>query len=198
MGLHEVMGCREEHVQTGQGGRTELRWATDSIPGIKAGEMIPARWYEETLAPVGPASNVAARFADGRAAAVISAYGRGKTLMLGSYLSAAYYTRPGESARRFFSGLLNWAGVQPPVAVEGGPVEIQTLVSGKDRLVFAFNHGTTAVSPRIRLPAATGSFNGRDLITDSPVPVTAEAAGNILTGSIQPGQVWVVHLSAKP
>jgi beta-galactosidase len=198
MGLHELMGCREEHIQTGQGGRTELHWDTDAIPGMKPGDTVPARWYEETLAPAGSGSKIAARFADGRTAAVISTFGSGKTLMLGSYVSAGYHTRPGEPARRLFLGLLQWAGVRPPVVVEGGTVEVQTLESGKDRILFAFNHGKNAVSPHIRLPGATGAFSGRDLITNSVVAVTTETSGISLTVSIQPGHVGVVHLAAKP
>ena len=84
LGLWEVMGCRESSVQTGEKGRTELRWSSTEIPGMKPGDLLPARWYEESLEPIGPQARVAAQFADGSPAAVISSFGKGKTLMLGS------------------------------------------------------------------------------------------------------------------
>jgi hypothetical protein len=197
MGLHEVMGCREEHVQTGVGGRTELHWDSDLIPGMKRGDVIPARWYEETLAPVGSGSTVVARFADGRPAAIVSSYGKGKTLMLGSYLSAAFQNRASETARRFFTGLLQWAGVRPPVRISNGEIEVQILEAGNDRLLFAFNHGKQALSPTIRLVNAPGIATGRDLIADSEVPVTVDGNSASARGSILPGHVWVVHISGN-
>ena len=94
MGLWEVMGCREVDIQTGAKGRTQLRWTTAAIPGLKDGDQLPARWYEESLEPLSPAAQVAARFADGSPAAILSTFGKGKTLMLGSYVSAAYQSGP--------------------------------------------------------------------------------------------------------
>jgi beta-galactosidase len=188
MGMHEVLGCREEHVQTGKDGRTELKWDSDVIPGLKAGEMIPARWYEETLALVGGSSKVAARFADGRPAAVLSTFGGGRTLTLGSYLSAAYTSKPSDVSKRFFAGLLKWAGVQPAVGISGGDVEVQVMETGRGRLVFAFNHAKEAVSLEIRL--AAGTTRARDLITDAAVAVKAQAVSSVLP----PGQVWVLHV----
>jgi beta-galactosidase len=196
MGLHEIMGCREEHVQTGEAGRTELRWDSELIPGIGKGDVIPARWYEETLAPLGSASTVVARFADGRAGAVLSSYGKGRTLMLGSYVSAAFQNRPSETTRRFFTGLLQWAGVQPPVQVSNGEIEVQTLQSGKDRLLFAFNHGKQQASPTIRLAAVAGKVRARDLIADSEMPVKTDGKSVSFTCAIMPGDVRVIHFSA--
>ena len=93
MGLHEVMGSRETDVQTGKAGRTILKWTGSDLPGFNAGETLQARWYEETLEPLGAQAHVVATFPNGNAAAVISEYGKGKTLMLGSYVGAAYETR---------------------------------------------------------------------------------------------------------
>jgi beta-galactosidase GanA len=197
MGLHEVMGCREERVQTAEGGRTEIRWDTDAIPGLKPGDTIPARWYEEALAPLGSNSRVAARFGDGRPAGVIASFGSGKTLMLGSYLSAAYPPRPSETARRFYNSLLQWAGVQAPLAVTNGEVEAHVTESGQDRILFVFNHGRQAVSPGLKLFNAAGISHGHDLITDAEVPLTRDGSAVSLAGPIQPGHVWVVHLSAR-
>ncbi len=192
MGLHEVFGCREEHIQTGKNGRTELRWDGDAIPGMKPGDTIPARWFEETLELAGSNSRVAARFADGRPAAVLSSFGKGKTLMLGSYVSAACASKPSETARRFFSGLLHWAGVQPTVEVSGGEVEVQVTETVKGKLVFAFNHGKDTVTLQIKLDA--GAAKARDLVIDRPVAVKTGAGGPTVSSAIPPGQVWVLHV----
>jgi beta-galactosidase GanA len=196
-GLHEVMGCREEHVQTGEGGRTEIRWDSNTIPGLNPGDLIPGRWYEETLAPLGSGSKVVARFADGRAAAVTASFGRGKTLTLGSYLSAAYQSRPGETGRRFFSAILQWAGVHAPFAVTGGDVEVRVTDSGPDQILFVFNHGKQTVAPRIRFFGAAAILRGRDLLTDAEVQLSRDDGGFSAAGPIQPGNVRIIHLSSR-
>jgi beta-galactosidase len=144
MSLWELMGCRETAVQTGDRGRTSIQW-------LATGDRIPARWYEETLEPIGDRAKVVARFANGDAAAVESAFGKGKTLMLGSYVSAAYENAPSRETERFYAGLLKWAGIAEPVAVEGGRIEVRWLESGGKRLVFVFNHESREVDAVVRL-----------------------------------------------
>ena len=124
LGLAEVVGARETDVQTVEKGKAALL-AGEGLPGLKPGEVLPGRWYEETLEPSGPGARVVARFASGAPAAVVSAFGKGKTLVLGSYVSAAYVSQPEEAGRRFFDGLLDWAGVRRTVAVSGDPVEVR-------------------------------------------------------------------------
>ncbi|HWB95605.1 MAG TPA: beta-galactosidase, partial [Bryobacteraceae bacterium] len=80
MGLWEVMGCRETAVQVAARGRANLRWTGNAIPGMKADDLLPGRWYQETLEPLAKEARVVAQFADGAAGAVVSRYGRGKTL----------------------------------------------------------------------------------------------------------------------
>ncbi|MBS1874333.1 MAG: beta-galactosidase [Acidobacteria bacterium] len=144
MGLWEVMGCRETDVQTGDKGRTALKWLAN-------GDELAARWYEETLEPMSPSARVSARFADGRAAAVTSTYGRGRTLMLGSFISAAYQSGPTPAVARFYRSLLEWAGVELPVVTERGQVEVRYLESGSTTLVFAINHSKQPVDAAFRL-----------------------------------------------
>src|SRR5450759_946219 len=142
MGLWEVMGRRETAVETGDRGRTSLRWTGGAWPGMACGEQRPARWYEETLEPLSSDARVVARFAGDAPAAIASSYGRGKTLMLGSYVSAAYETAASRETERFYAGLLKWAGVSLPVF--SGKVEVRTLESGADGVVFVFNHEKAA------------------------------------------------------
>ncbi|HWQ53660.1 MAG TPA: beta-galactosidase [Bryobacteraceae bacterium] len=188
LGLFEVTGCRETAVQSVPGLKTELQWATDAIPGLKAGDRIPGRLYEETLEPSGPQAQVAARFPNGAPAAVISTFGRGKTLTLGSYVAVAYETERNTAAERFFAGLLDWAGVARPVTVTGGPVEVRMTQSGGSRLLFAFNHGEKETGATIEIAAPAKSAT--DVTTGKPVTFVS---GKLET-RLAPGGVWVVRL----
>ncbi len=192
MGLDEVLGCRETAVQTGEKGRTTLHWASREIAGIEPGAQLAARWYEETLEPTGAKARVAARFADGRPAAVFAEYGKGKSLTLGSYLGAAYQTQPTEEAAGLFRGLLEWAGVQLPVETENGPVEVRYLESGRDTLLFVFNHEKTPAAPSIHLRFLKAAHTATDLTTGREIE-----GGPVLRPRLEPNSAWVVKLTPR-
>ncbi len=181
-GLHELFGCRESAIRTVPAKTAALVWSGADIPGIKEGERIPGRLFEEAFEPIAPRGRVVANGSQGPIA-VMSAYGKGKTLMLGSYLAAAFETTRDEALGRFFAGLLDWAGVERPVEVTGG-AEVRMLDSGRDRLVFAFNHGAEAADVSLKLK---GSYTATDLITGAAV------AG--FSKRIPAKDVWVVKLS---
>jgi beta-galactosidase len=193
LGLSEVMGCRETDVQTGAKGRTALRWMNDEMPGLKAGDSIPARWYEESLEPLSSEARVVAQFSDGRPAAVVSRYGKGRTLMLGSFVSAAYQSSPSVEAERFFAGLAEWAGVRAPVAAAGGDLEARTLAAGDDTLLFVFNHGSKEADASVVVRGVHAS-RALDVVAEKPVAVSAAEDGVHVRNRIAASDVWVVRL----
>ncbi len=195
MGLWELMGCRETAVQVGARGRTELRWTGSDIPGLHAGDALPARWYEETLEPLRDDARIVARFADGRAAAVASRFGKGNTIMLGSYVSAAYVNAASPVTERFYAGLLEWAGVTLPVAEATPQVEVRLLESGSERLAFIFHHAPQAgdVSVGLRLP---GGWRATDLVSGAAVAAVPANGVVRVAKRMAPSEVWVIRLSA--
>lgn len=194
MGLFELMGCRETAVQLGIQGRTTLRWKSAAIPGMKPGDTLAARWYEETLTPVRSDAQAIATFPDGGASAVISRFGNGKTLMVGSYLGAAYEMWREPAGARFYSSLLDWAGVERPIATQGDAIEVRWLESGRDRLVFAFNHAGKPQLASATLKLSGASYQATDLRSGNAV-VLAGGQGRItLQKQMQPNEVWVVKL----
>jgi beta-galactosidase len=197
MGLWEVMGCRETEISTGDKGRTELRWTSAAFPGMKPGDTIPARWYEEALAPMSPNAKVVAEFAGGRAAAVESRLGKGKTLTLGSYVSAAYFTAPSDAAARFFGGLLEWAGVALQVETSAKDLEVRYLESGNDRLVFVFNHSKQAVETQVSIRLGAGTWSAVDLVTDKPVALEHSGSDVRFQTKLGPDGVMALKVSPK-
>ena len=195
MGLWEVMGCRETEISTGDKGRTELRWTSASFPGMKSGDALPARWFEEALAPVNDRARVLAEFAGGRPAAIESTFGKGKTLTLGSYVSAAAFSSPSETASRFFAGLLQWAGVALPVETAATGVEVRYLDAGADRLVFVFNHSKQTVETPVSVRMAAGNYTAIDLMTEMPVALERKEASIRFQTSLKPDGVQVLKVS---
>jgi beta-galactosidase len=173
MGLHKVLGCRETAVQSPPGRKTKLRW--------EDGVELPAVIYEETLEPLNPMARIVARFPNGDAAAIAATYGKGKTLALGSFLSAAYERERDPALRKFFTGLLAWAGVEPPFTVTGN-AEVRLLESGGAKLLFAFNHTDRPVAVSVEFKRG---YTATDLITGLPAA---------LSGTLPPREVRVLRL----
>ena len=122
----------------------------------------------------------------GEPAVVVSSFGRGKTLTLGSYIGVAYEHRRDATAQKFFNGLLDWAGVARPVRVAGGEAEVRFLETADGLILFAFNHQERATEPAITLEA---SYTGTDLVSGQQLP-----AGTTFQHPLGPGEVWVVRL----
>ncbi len=194
MGLFEVMGCRETAVQTGEKGRTVLRWTSSEFPGMSPGDTLPARWYEETLAPLNPRAHVIAVFPGGGGAAVMSSYGQGETVMLGSYVAAAYESLRQPATARFYESLLDWAGIARPVKIEGPHAEVRYLESGRGKIVFIFNHGTEAINPKVELHLSGGPYRAFDVTTERAFAISQSPEVIQVDGQIDPQDVRVLDL----
>ncbi len=192
LGLYRAANCRETAVQTVR--RPDLVWSSSAFPGLKPGDHLAGRLYEETLAPLSPEASVVAKFASGEPAAVLGSFGRGRMLTVGSYLSAAYESQRDPGLQRFFTALLDWAGVERTAAVDSGTPEVRLLESGAERLVFVFNHKpeAEAVSLSLRLPGA--GWRATDLVTGDDVPL---GAGMKVSKSLAARDVWVLRLSPR-
>jgi hypothetical protein len=116
--------------------------------------------------------------------------------MLGSYVSAAYETAASRETERFYAGLLKWAGVTLPVTmpVSGGKVEVRTLESGADRLVFVFNHEKAAADASVALRMAAGDYAAADLVEERTVPAVRNGEFLAVKKRIDAGGVWVVRI----
>jgi hypothetical protein len=165
---------------------------------VNAGDRLPARWYKETLEPSSPQARVVGRFDDGAPAAVMSVYGQGRTLMLGSYVSAAYQSTPTAEVERFYNALLTWAGVPLPVTVTGAALEVRYLESGADTLLFVFNHGRESALSDVTLRRPAGEYLATDLVTSQSVPLSrTDGAGVTVKANVAPGDVRVLKLTRQ-
>ena len=197
LGLWEVVGAREAAIETAPGGRTKIRWTGSDLPGVPPGTVLPARWYKETLEPAGQEAKVVAEFEDGSPAAVMSTFGKGRTLMVGSYVSASAHSTPTPEAERFFRGALQWAGVQFPVNVSGSPLEVRYTESAQDTLMFVFNHAREPATALVTIARPAGTYTATDLISGSNVPVQQAAGGLTIRVQLAPSSVQVMRLSHR-
>jgi beta-galactosidase len=197
LGLSEVMGARETAVETAPNGRTFIGWKGADLPGFAAGSRLPARWYKEVLEPTRTDATVVGEFEDGQAAAVISRFGKGRTLMLGSYVSAAFQSNPTPEAQRFYESVLAWADVQLPVTVTGAPFEARHLESGADALLFVFNHGAQRAAADVTLRRPAGTYTVVDLSDGSAVASARTGEGLTVRVQLPGGGVRALRVARQ-
>jgi hypothetical protein len=114
--------------------------------------------------------------------------------MLGSYVSAGYVSQPGETGRRFFEGVLDWAGVRRPVAVSGDPLEVRLLESGREHLAFVFNHAAKPATATVAIRTPLAGRTVVDLASGQAVPVAAAPDGFEWRATIPPLDVRVLRI----
>jgi beta-galactosidase len=206
-GLHEVTGCREASVQQTAGGKTEMKVVSEdpSIPQLHPGDKLKGWSYEETLQPLSPSARVIAHFENGEPAIVASTYGKGKSITVGSFLGALYEAERDPNVAKFLDGLMDWAGVSRPVEVNrspfDAPIEVRTMESGKDTLVFIFNHSvSSSAAPVVGIKVKQGVYQITDLMKQGPqiMPTDNKETSKIgLSKDMKPQEVWVVKLSRQ-
>lgn len=101
LGLAEVLGVEEEYVEFTPDLLDNLLL---NINGIRLYGGIFLQSYQVTTGkPVG-------WYEDGSIAAVENHYGKGKTLLIGSFPGYGYNMHPGSEGKLFFSSIIKWAG----------------------------------------------------------------------------------------
>ena len=197
LGLWQVMGARESAIETAPKARTAMRWTSADVLGLDKGDLLPGRWYKETLELTSERARVVAEFDDGSAAAVMSTYGKGRTLLLGSYVSAAAQSSPSAETERFFAALIGWAGATPPVAVTGSPIEARHLESGSTTLLFLFNHDGVAARSVVTLRRPAGDYMATDVVNERAVELTRAGEGVAVAVALPPSSVQVLRLERR-
>jgi beta-galactosidase len=112
---------------------------------------------------------VAGTYGNGHIAAVENRFGKGKTLLIGTYPGTGYARHHSPAAKAFFAGLLEWAGVSQQVRVSVAGVEARLHAGAGGSDLWVVNPAREARDVTVTLPRAVE--NGQDLWGGAPVIV---------------------------
>lgn len=194
-GLAEVFGARENIISPA--GRVQLQTeASPMLPGLLAHTMIAGEAFEEQLSPL-PGANVLARFSDGSAAIVEHHEGRGKAVLLGSFLALAYQEQHDAPVRDLFLSLAKAAGVSPETEVSGAgtsQVEVQRLSGERQQTLLVFNHADSPADMTLRARFPWRIQQARELENDQLVHFEDSAGRTLFHKRLAAGEIWVFNV----
>lgn len=201
-GLDEVLGCREiEIMPLAKTGTIEVKAADEAFPLLKPGDKLDSLFFEESFDVFGKESRVLATFPDGRPAIVVAPFGKGKAIIVGSFLGSAYHHFKNPNNGKFFAGLADWLKIVPPVRVTvsapDAVVEGRLLQGDGYAVLFGFNRGDKPVTAKFAVKTDAARPAAVNLETDEAVPVTRDKDRATVEKSFKPGEVWVVHINER-
>lgn len=192
-GLHKVFGAREAEVRLREKPTIKITARHESLPLLVPGEELEGEMFEEAFEPMG--GKVLAEFSGGGAAIVAAQHGRGRTVLIGSFVGMAYEKRRNGNSGKLLRGFAEWAGVAPPVSVAGGDgsfVEARLLVGDKHRILFGFNHSGQVADARFALRLPEQRYSALDLVAEKEAPAKYSGGALFLSKRLEPREVWVV------
>jgi beta-galactosidase len=198
MGLVEVFGAREKVIRPVE--NPEIALGPNPGPyGWTPGARAAGESFEEELEPR-PGARVLARFADGAPAIVENTYGKGKAILVGSFLAMAYERHQNEATKQVLLGLARAAGVAPEVVVAGSntsQVEVRRLEGSGVQFLFAFNHSAQPADARITVQVPWSVREARSLSDEQMITFTQSAQGLVLSKRLPAGGIWAVRYCRK-
>ncbi len=174
LGLHEVFGVRENEVRMRE--NITLKVTDNSHPatiGLQSGDLLKGTLYSQSVTPLENTSvRVLAQTEEGQPAVVVSRFGSGEAMLIGSYLGMAGYPEVDPVNDRFFTNLINWANIERPYSssLDGrtsNQLEVRLQENTNGHLLFVINHSEKGESFQVDLKVSGGTYKVRDVIRNN-------------------------------
>jgi beta-galactosidase len=189
-GLHKIFKARQGVVAPlDENGRVEIEIAMD-LPFIKKGEKAYGAIVKETIFVDG--AEVLARFSAGEPAITSADYGKGKAILIGSYLGLPYYQNGCEENAGLIASLVDFAAaIERPQVLGDAKIRLDILTAPNHQMmIIAQNLGPAAVAASIYLPIQAPK-ELTEQFSNEKLPVRPHQNGAITTMALAPKEVKV-------
>ena len=162
-GLDQLFGAHEKFVEFDPDLSEQLMFEVK-------GSKIYGRYFRQDYDLQG--GNAAGQYSNGNTAAVESSFGRGGTLLIGSFPGAGYYLRHGAATRELFAGFLKLAGLTQQIAIDDPALQARLhRGAGGDR-IWVTNPTREAKQVIVALAASAGDSNPRSTYGNTRITTT--------------------------
>ena len=148
-GLNEVFGARESYVEF-------MPDISDQLMLQVKDAKIYGRYFRQEYDLQG--GDAAGNYENGKIAAVEHQFGKGRTLLIGSFPGAGYYLHHSPSTKDLFASLLESAGVTPTIRVNDAKVQARLHQGAGGTYLWVTNPTHDRRSVRLRLTPSAGNF----------------------------------------
>jgi beta-galactosidase len=197
-GLDQLFGAKEKLIRPSEHPRIAIE-QSENLPGMKNYGTVAGEAFEEALEPLNGAS-VLGRFANGAPAIVEKSSGKGKAILIGSFVALSYQKQPSDSNNRLFLSLTQLAGVSREIEVTGpgtSELEVRRLVSDDEQLVFVFNHSEKPAEATLSFSLPWQVQRARNLSDDESVSFQVNNGRTVLHKNLTEGEIWVFGLERQ-
>jgi beta-galactosidase GanA len=201
-GLHKVFGCREASLlPLRETSKIIIKTPHESLPYLRPGDHLDALFFEESFELIDQKSVVLAEFSDGSPAMVYAPYGKGKAIIVGSFIGSAYHHFQNANNAKFLTGLADWLSLSNPVQVSSSEknvlIEARILESKNRKILFGFNRGEKRTTAKFEVSIKGHDWTARDLEMEREVVMDFHEDHAVLEKALEPQEVWVVLLEHK-
>jgi beta-galactosidase len=154
-GLNEVFGARESYVEF-------MPDISDQLMLQVKDAKIYGRYFRQEYDLQG--GTAAGHYENGMVAAVEHQFGKGRTMLIGSFPGSGYYLHHSPGTKDLFASLLESAGVTPTISVNDASVQARLHQGAGGTYLWVTNPTRDRRSVRIRLAPTAGNFtSGEDI-----------------------------------
>ncbi len=159
---------------------------------VEAGTRVVGAMVKEVIEVVD--AEVLATYADGEPAVTVSSYGRGRAILVGSFVGLPYHRLGHPSNGAFIAGLVDFAADISRPHVNGSErVRVDVMRSDSGEIaVIVQNLEQSPVVTTVKVPDAFDR-QLRELFTSETLAPVATADGTLFMVSLQPNEVQVFH-----
>jgi beta-galactosidase len=162
-GLDQVFGARERYVEF----TPDL---LDKLSFEVQGNTIHGRYFLQEYEVRG--GQPAGHYANGHIAAVENRYGKGRTLLIGTFPGAGYYLHHSAGGKVFFASLLKLANLEPLVQTDNAIVQARLHSGTGGNYLWVVNPSRSAAKVTVSLAAKAPHFrSGEDVWGNRPVTI---------------------------
>lgn len=139
-GLHEMFGAVQSHVEF-------MPDISDDLTFEYEGEQRMGGLFQQSYRVT--TGSAVGTYEDGSPAAIEHQYGAGRTLLIGTYPSVAYYRKSNLENKEFFARLLQWSGQKSKVSVSHEHVQVRLHDGNGGKYAWIINSSHEQVEVKV-------------------------------------------------
>jgi len=202
MGLDELFGARETKVEMQKRvSLTPLDYEHCLFNTLNTDSALTGSYFAESLEILpGSQAKAIAALEDGSTGMTCQYYGKGKALLIGSFIGVAQHRHPTQSNEQFLLRLLPYAGIERSFSSsadgrDGDPLEVRLQGTPSGRILYLLNHNRQDQPVTVELKIDSGQYQLREL-TGNRESTAVSRAGLLTLETVVPArdvQVWVIE-----